>query len=68
MQQWVVNYWETYAPDVVNWISVRFLLVISEIAGLETKALDFVLEFPQAELDTPVFMEVPIAIAIDGIE
>ncbi|MEY3108162.1 MAG: hypothetical protein RL730_513, partial [Actinomycetota bacterium] len=67
MQQWGVNYWETYAP-VVNWISVRFLLVISEIAGLETKALDFVLAFPQAELDTPVFMEVPIGIAIDGIE
>ena len=30
--------------------------------------LDFVLAFPQAELDTPDFMEVPIGIAIDGIE
>ena len=27
MQQWGVNYWKTYAP-VVNWISVRFLLVL----------------------------------------
>ncbi|MEY3108605.1 MAG: hypothetical protein RL730_956, partial [Actinomycetota bacterium] len=67
MQQWGVNYWETYAP-VVNWISVRFLLIISEIAGLETKALDFVLAFPQADLDTPVFMEIPIGIAVDGID
>ena len=43
-QQWSVNYWETYAP-VVNWISVRFLLIISELADLETQALDFVLAF-----------------------
>ena len=27
MQQWGVNYWETYAP-VVNWISVRFLMIL----------------------------------------
>ena len=45
MQQWGVNYWETYAP-VVNWISVRFLLVLSEIIGLESRAIDFVLAFP----------------------
>ena len=32
-RQWGVNYWETCAP-VVNWISVRFLLIISELAGL----------------------------------
>jgi len=66
-QQWGVNYWETYAP-VVNWISVRFLLIVSELAGLETQALDFVLAFPQADLDVPVFMEIPPGIEIgDGI-
>ena len=62
-QQWGVNYWETYAP-VVNWISVRFLLIISELAGLETQALDFVLAFPQAKLDVPVFMEIPPGIDV----
>jgi hypothetical protein len=66
MQQWGVNYWETYAP-VVNWISVRFLLVVGQLLGLETKALDFVLAFPQADLDTPVFMEIPIGVSVDGI-
>ena len=44
-QQWGVNYWETYAL-VVNWISVWFLLVISELAGLKTQVLNFVLAFP----------------------
>ena len=52
------NYWETYAP-VVNWISVRFLMIIAVLCSLETQALDFVLAFPQANLDVPVFMELP---------
>ena len=65
MQQWGVNYWETYAP-VVNWISVRFLLVLSEIVGLESRAIDFVLAFPQAELDVPVYMELPIGMEVPG--
>ena len=60
-QQWGVNYWETYAP-VVNWISVRFLLIISELAGLETQALDFVLAFPQADLDVTVYMKLSAGI------
>ena len=38
MQQWGVNYWKTYAP-VVNWISVRFLLVLTKIAGLKAEQL-----------------------------
>jgi len=67
MQQWGVNYWETYAP-VVNWISVRFLLVLSEIVGLESRAIDFVLAFPQAELDVPVYMELPIGMEVPGSE
>jgi len=67
MQQWGVNYWETYAP-VVNWISVRFLLILSEIAGLDSRAIDFVLAFPQAELDVPVYMELPIGMEIPGSE
>ena len=47
MQQWGINYWETYAL-VHNWSSVWFLLIIAQLSGLETKALDFVLAFPQA--------------------
>ena len=34
MQRWGVDYWQTYA-DVVNWISVRFLLAITIIHGLK---------------------------------
>jgi len=57
-QQWGVNYWETYAP-VVNWASVRLLLALSHIHGLESRSIDFVLAFPQADLETVVYMEIP---------
>ena len=67
MQQWGINYWETYAP-VVNWISVRFLLVLSQIMDLDSRAIDFVLAFPQAELDVPVFMELPMRMEVPGSE
>ena len=65
-QQWGVNYWETYTP-VVNWISVRFLLIISELTGLETQSIDFVLAFPHTKLDVPAFMEIPPGVDVGSI-
>ena len=67
MQQWGVNYWETYDP-VVNWISVRFLLILSELAGLESRKIDFILALPQADLDVSVYMELPLGMAVPGYE
>ncbi len=66
MQQWGINYWETYAP-VVNWISVCFLLIISEMLGLETQAIDFILAFPQATLDEPMYMYIPAGMMFSRI-
>ena len=60
---WGNNYWEKNAP-VVNWVSVRFLFIISQLAGLETQALDFVLALPQEKLDVPVYMKIPPRIDI----
>ena len=65
MQTHGVNYWDTYAPTV-NWISIRFLLVIAQILELDTKAIDFVLAFPQADFDVPVYMELPAGIDHQG--
>ena len=58
MQQWGINYWETNAP-VVNWISVRLLLVLLIVHSFKTKSIDFVLAFPRSELDRDVYMELP---------
>ena len=65
MKQWGTNYWETYA-SVVNWISTTFLLILSEIAGLETLMIDFVLDFLQDELYVPVYMELPVGMEVDN--
>ena len=57
MQVWGENYWETYAP-VVNWLSVRLLMTVARIHGISSKSIDFVLAFPQAELEVDIFMEI----------
>jgi hypothetical protein len=59
MQTWGQNYWETYAP-VVNWASVCLTLAIAKIHGLLSKSIHFVLAFPQADLEIPLFVELPI--------
>ena len=56
IQKWGVNHYKNYAP-VVNWIGVRFLLAIAIINELTSISIDFVLAFPQADLDLDVFME-----------
>jgi hypothetical protein len=53
MQTWEQNYWETYAL-AVNWPSICLVLAIAKIYGLLSKSIDFVLEFPQANLKVPV--------------
>ena len=66
IQRWGVNYWETYAP-VVNWISVRTLLAVAKIHGLSSQSIDFVLAFPQADLNrVNVFMQLPIIMEVEG--
>jgi hypothetical protein len=65
-QTWGQVYWETYAP-VVTWASVHLLLIVAKIHGLESKIIDFVLEFPQADLNVPVYMELPAGVNPVGI-
>ncbi len=60
-QTWGLDYWDTYAP-VVSWASIQLLLIIARIHGLKSKSIVFVLAFPQANLDVPVYMELPAGI------
>jgi len=41
---------------------------VAEIMNLDIKAIDFVLAFPQAELDVPVYMEIPVGMNIADLE
>ena len=65
IKQWVVTYWETYAP-VVNWISVMSLLAIESIHKFPSISINFVLAFPQYDLDVDVFIELPFTMGVDG--
>ncbi len=64
MQTWGENYWETYSP-VVNMLTVRLLLLICKIHKLHSKSVDFVLAFPQADLEEDIWMEIPLGCGID---
>jgi hypothetical protein len=58
MQEHGVNYWETYSP-VVKWSSIRFFMIMSLLAGWHTRQLDFVLAYPQADVECELYMEIP---------
>jgi hypothetical protein len=36
--------------------------MVAKIYGLSSKSIDFVLVFPQADLEIPVFMELPLGL------
>jgi hypothetical protein len=57
-QVFELNYWDTYSP-VVQWATVRLLLIIASIENLHTRQVDFVLAFPQADLDVVIYMNLP---------
>jgi len=53
-----IDYFDTYAP-VVSWSTVRTLLTISCVLGLETKQVNYTLAFCQAKLDDPIYIDFP---------
>jgi hypothetical protein len=57
-QEYGVNFWETYAP-VISWTTIRLFLVLSLLSGWKTRQVDFVLAFPQADIECPMYMEIP---------
>ena len=58
MQEKGLNYWETYAP-VLQWMSVRIMLTLAAIENLHKKPIEFVLAYPQADIDVDIYMELP---------
>ena len=61
-----INFWETYAP-VVNWFSIRLLLAKAIMLKWHTRQVDFVLAYPQADVETDIYMKLPRGISIPGI-
>ena len=57
-QEYGVNFWETYSP-VVNWFTIRIFLILTLTHGWKARQIVFVLAFPQADIKTPMFMQIP---------
>ena len=49
----------------MNWISIRFLLIVAQILDLDTQAINFVLALLQAGLDMPVGIELQAGIDLE---
>jgi Reverse transcriptase (RNA-dependent DNA polymerase) len=65
-QQYGINYWETYAP-VVTWAAIRLILVLVIIYSWHTLQIDFVLAYPQADVECDLYMKIPKGFIIQGV-
>jgi hypothetical protein len=60
-----VNYWETYAP-VIGWTTIRLYLVLALLNKRATRQIDFVLAYPQADIECDLYMEIPRGFVFNG--
>ena len=63
MQQWSSTIGRIFSL-VVDWLSVRLVLVLALLYDLPVKSIGFVLLFSQSELDVPIFMELPVGFEV----
>jgi len=64
-QEHGVNYWETYAP-VVGWTTIRLFMILTIMNGWSSRQIDFVLAYPQADIETTMYMEIPRGFQFKG--
>jgi hypothetical protein len=60
-----VDYFETFAP-VVQWMTVRLVLIMTILLNLENKQIDYTAAFLQAPLDHDVYVEMPKLFCVNG--
>jgi hypothetical protein len=62
-----VNFFETYAP-VVQWTTVRLMLILEVLLGLKSKQGDVTAEFHHTELDDgkEVYVKIPRGFKQEG--
>jgi len=66
-QRYGVDYDETYSP-VISWPAARFFLIVSLMQGWHARQLDFLLAYPQADVDRDMYIEIPRGIEVPGAD
>jgi hypothetical protein len=62
-QVYGMNYYKTYAP-VVTWFAIRLMIIIGIIFCWALRQVDFVMAYPQAPIETDIYMELPQGVKI----
>jgi hypothetical protein len=57
-QVYGVNYFKTYAP-FVTWFAIRLMIVFGIIFCWALWQVDFIMAYPQASIETDIYMELP---------
>ncbi len=65
-QVYGVHYEERYSP-IVGWATTRFLLIQALLNDWYMHQLDFILVFPQAPVESELYMEIPKGVCIEGV-
>jgi hypothetical protein len=60
-----IDYFETFAP-VVQWMTVRIVLIMTILLHLENKQIDYTAAFLQAPIDHDVYVEMPKLFNVKG--
>eukprot|EP00957_Ditylum_brightwellii_P064691 4909788-Ditylum_brightwellii.AAC.1 len=63
-QKYGINYVDTYAP-MVTWPSIRMTLILSLLYSWHTQEVDFIMAYPQANIETNLYMKLPPGIEVD---
>jgi hypothetical protein len=66
MQTYGTNCWETYSP-VVNWSLIRLCLILTLLFFWNTRVINFVLAFTQADVECDLFMQLPHGLIFKGV-
>ena len=54
-----------FAP-IVNWSTIRLIIMMAEISGREPRQIDHVLAFSQSPIDSDVYLHLPLVFHADG--
>jgi hypothetical protein len=52
---------------VVGWATIRFFMTLAIINNWHKRQLDFVIAFPQADIERELYMRLPAGFSIDGL-
>ena len=65
-QEHGVHYWDTYAL-VLTWQTVCLFLILPLLRGWQSRQLDFVMAYPQAPAEMPLYMRLPQGYKCSGM-